>query len=292
MSKSLFISLFVILIISCFLPVSADNDISLSVNDKVNVYIESDDLRQGYDWDEEKEYNEIKKASITQTKNKTLVTLPNTTQYVIWLNKPESEDWHYFDIDFKIPYLQVNLSHMLESYDFPNIVLSGDFYRDDAYTSGDTLFRSFEFLSFPDAIPSAEIKTDNENGTCQFNISTSLKASKIDDDLLVSVLDFSIMHAPENGEIAFWLSSVYEEDYEALSKASIPMEIKKSCKNNKGDKISWETPKNSPAIVKQDGIFVISYEQLLKGSSDFLSADLDGDDDYEIENPKLMFEKK
>lgn len=292
MIKKYFFTLLVILIVSCYIPVSAENNISVSVNDKANVYIETEEYRQGYDWDEDKEYNEIKRAKITQTGNKTLVTLPNTEQYLFWFNKPESDDWHFFDVDFSVPYLKISIKEMLESYAYPNIVCSGDFYRDDYYSNGDTLFRTFELLSFPDAIPDADITAENEKGTCQFTISTSLEASKISDDILESVVDFNIMQAPENGEIAFWLSSVYEEDLEPLSRATFPMNITITCKNSNGEKMVAATPKSEPAMVKQDGIFVISYEKMLTGRSDFLSADLDGDGNYEIENPKLMFEIK
>ena len=44
---------------------------------------------------------------------------------------------------------------------------AGDFYRNDYYSSGDTLFRTFELLSFPDAIPDTVIWSLHGSWQCK-----------------------------------------------------------------------------------------------------------------------------
>ena len=247
----------------------------ISVNSDINIYIETDeDLRSGYDWENDQTFDEIDGVYITRTMGRSSASLPNDLKYYLWLNSPESEDWHVFDATITSPGRYLQLTNIAESYESPNFVYNPPTYNKSLGIE----FESFEVIGTADALPGVEFVITDEYGEYNFKFTTSFRNGnrKTPD----APVDFLIFHNYDEGEIGIWISALYEEDNELFSKATFDVAAEFTLWDEEGD-LNVVTPKSKPISLKNNGMFFFNYVDWQNGEGLTIEADLDGDDNYE-----------
>ena len=248
----------------------------ISVSSDINIYIETDnDLRAGYDWENDETYNEIDGVEISRTMGRTSALLPNDLKYYLWMNYPEMEDeGKTFDAIITSPGRYLKLTNVLEAYESPNFVYNPPTY----YKEQDIEFEAFEVMADGDQLPGVEFVITDEYGEYNFKFETTFRngRKKTPD----APVDFLIFHNYDEGEVGIWISALYDEDADKFSSSTFDVAAEFTLWDDDGE-LHVVTPKTKPISLKANGMFFFNYVDWQNGEDLKIEADLDGDDDYE-----------
>ena len=282
MNKSRFLLPFLV----CFILLTASNviyaeDFSMSLEDGVNYYIESDSgLRFGYDfWDEYKEYSEIQNGTSSAQNGKTVVTLPTDEPYWVWLEKPENDYSEPFDVEVSTPQSAVTFKQMHSSYGYASIHYAEDFnnYSDELIAT----------ICYPFFIPQIVIDPKTDLGPCQIAINTEFETSDDSDTFVEAPIVIQAFNNAKDNYSAFYIFANNEDNEIKYVDSYFNIDIEISYSDSAGVKRTAKT--NKSLQVNENGIFEIYYGDLINGTNDYFYADLDGDDNYEIEGAGSLF---
>ncbi len=247
----------------------------ISVNSDINIYIETDeDLRAGYDWENDETFDEIEGVEITRTMGRSSASLPNNLKYYLWMNSPESDDWKVFDATITSPGRFLSLTNIPEAYESPNFVYNPPTYNKKLGFE----FESFEVIASGDTLPGVEFVITDEYGEYNFKFDTTFRNGnrKTPD----APVDFLIFHNYDEGEIGIWISALYDEDADLFSKSTFDVTAEFTLWDEEGE-LHVTTPKTKPISLKNDGMFFFNYVDWQNGEDLKIEADLDGDEEYE-----------
>lgn len=260
------------------IPSSSDYEVEMnkiSVSSAINIYIETDeDLRAGYDWENDETYNEIPGVEVSRSMGRSSALLPKDLKYYLWMNYPESKTAKTFDAVITSPGRYLKLTNIQEAYSSPNFVYNPPTYHADM----DMEFEAFEIMANGDELPGVDFTITDEYGEYNFKFTTNMRNGnrKTPD----APVDFLIFHNYEEGEIGIWISALYEEDAELFSKATFDVAAEFTLWDDEG-KLRVNTPKTKPISMNENGMFFFNYVDWQNGEGLNIEADLDGDDVYE-----------
>ena len=248
----------------------------ISVSSAINIYIETDDdLRAGYDWENDETFDEIEGVEISRSMGRSSATLPNDLKYYLWMNYPEDEnEFKTFDATITSPGRYLKLTNVPEAYESPNFV-----YNPPTYNKAiDMEFESFEVMATADELPGVEFVITDEYGEYNFRFETTFRNGrrKTPD----APVDFFIFHNYDEGEIGIWISALYDEDADLFSGSTFDVAAEFTLWDDEGD-LHIITPKTKPISLKNNGMFFFNYVDWQNGEGLMVKADLDGDDEYE-----------
>ncbi|MBQ6342485.1 MAG: hypothetical protein IJI41_05125 [Anaerolineaceae bacterium] len=247
----------------------------ISVNSDINIYIETDqDLRAGYDWENDETFSEIPGVEISRTMGRSSALLPNDLKYYLWMNYPESKESKTFDAVITSPGRYLKLTNIQEAYESPNFVYNPPIYNEVL----DMEFESFEIMANGDELPGVDFTITDEYGEYNFKFTTTMRNGrrKTPD----APIDFLIFHNYEEGEVGIWISALYEEDANLFSNATFDVAAEMTLWDDDG-KLHVVTPKTKPISLNENGMFFFNYVDWQNGDMLLIKADLDGDDTYE-----------
>ena len=243
------------------------------VNKDVNIYIETDyNERSGYDWQDGNTYDEISGASVNKSVFRSSAKVPTDLKYYLWINSPEDRDANEaYYAEITSPGTILRLNNMLSSYTEPNFV-----YNPPLRDSGsDVQYEAFEIMADSQHLPVIEFTISDENGEYNFLFVTDT-TREISNDIPI---DFVIYHDYDYSQIGIWITAANEEDHDLFN--STKFEVN-------GEFYLWDDnserfvkTEKEPIILEIDGMFFFNYQNWLEGSGYYISADLEGDGDFE-----------
>ena len=279
MGRKLFIFIALELFFLCFYSsIYADDKISISLNNDISYYLETENGdRFGYDWEIDKEFNEIDNVGKTISQKDLTLELPADTNYYLWLNKPDSKNLTRFDVAVNALTFNLTLKGEPESYDFPNLVYTPAFLDSE---HGD-IYEIMEIMCYPDMLPGIVF----DNGICSVFAEPKLNSSGDYDQLKDIPVDILIGHNKSAEEFYYWISALDDDESMAFTNAKFDTNLNIVCET-----ADRKTLASGMVEMKIDGSFWVSYREMQQGYTPFFQADLDGNNIYEITDADGVFD--
>ena len=187
-----------------------DNSNMFSADADINVLIQDEyGNESGYDWEDDKTHDEIEGVSIRRSENGTTVMLPKDLSYDLWMNRPDEEEYAYFNASITAPGSVFQIDNVLESVDYSNM-----FYEPPTYDDVlEGTYETFGVIAKPDYLPKVTASLADGEDEYHFAFSTNYAG----DEAIDGHVQFSLYNDKENGILAFSVSPAGEEDEKALA---------------------------------------------------------------------------
>ena len=245
----------------------------IGVNSAINIYIETEDgLKSGYDWEDEKNYDQIPNVEIKRSMQRSTAKLPTDLVYYLWMNSPEKEEWTTFDVDITSPGTILYLTDVLESYEYPNFVYTPPTYDEE----NDVRYESFEVVASPAYLPGVEFVISDEFGEYRFAFQTEFNGNQE----IENNIDFLIYHDYDSGQLGIEIYAADDAETEMFKDTSFLISGEFFIYDENGEKQISTNPDN-PIELDVNGAFYINY--LDWQDSGILTIEQDADGDFELE---------
>lgn len=242
---------------------------NIAISSDVNLFIETDEgKKMGYDWIDKKVYREIPDAEIHRTTGQTYARISNDIPYYLWLNRPESLDWSTFDVSIATPGSVLNLSNVLESYEFPNIIYRPTQLIDDE----DFRFETFEIVAYPKYLPNVGLILSNRLGECFFDFSLSYEGN----DDLSSKINVYILNGYSVGMFGIELYAAKNADVDLFKDAVFTIDSNFTC-SSFNNRYHFSTEEQAPLQMKINSSLFLDFESWQNSGMLYITGDMDGD---------------
>ncbi len=245
----------------------------LFVNKDVNIYIETDaNQRSGYDWQDGNTYDEIPGVSVNKSVFRSSARIPNNKKYYLWINSPDAEAGNEaFYAEISSPGTILKLNNVLASYTEPNFVYSPP----NQNSSSGVKYEAFEIMADAGELPQIEFTISDENGEYNFLFLTEMTKRGS-----ASVpVDFVIYHDYEYSQIGIWITTANKQDLSSYRNAEFEVNGEFYLWDNQSER--YVKTEKAPVVMAINGMFFFNYANWLDGSGYFISADLNGNGDFE-----------
>ncbi len=184
----------------------------ININADLNIYIENaEGQKSGYDWKNNTNYRQVPDLELRRVFGQSSAKFVNDISYYLWVNNPNSRDWASFDINIISPGSVLNLTNMLESYEYPNIIYRP--FKPDKFNAPP--FETFEVVAYPNHLPGIEFIISNSIG--EFRVKYQITFDG-DADLSTKI-DFLIFHDFSTGQLGIEIHPAKEDEADLFANA-------------------------------------------------------------------------
>ena len=259
-------------------------DFSVSLNKDINYYIQTEDgFILGHDWETDEDFNEIRSAEVSNSGDKTVISLPSNNNYLFWCDNTK-DNLEPFNVDMQTPHSSISLMKVFSSYDYPQVVYTPVLVDE----SDGSKIEMFNLLSFPNTIPQIIFEPEINQGECQIVINSNLNSETNNNEFVKIPIQYIMYHAYEYGEVDIWLTAIDDNDKGKFNNLQFDLDILISCTDENNMTRLATTP--VPLPLQGEGYFRFFYQDMFEGSTGFFNADLDGNDQYEIKSSEGYFD--
>lgn len=251
---------------------------NIAVNSDVNLFIENESgLKTGLDWTDQKVYREIPDLEIHRFSGQTSARIADDIPYYLWLNQPDKLEWSTFDISITSPGSVLNLSNVLESYEFPNLIYKPARLSD----KNEHRFESFEIVAYPKYLPKVGLILSNRLGECFFDFELSYEG-----DLdLSSKIDIYVLNGYSAGVFGIVLYAAKNAEISLFKDAEFTINGRFSC-SSFDNEYHFNTEDQDPLRMKINSSLFIDFENWQNSGMLYINGDMDGD--WIIETIRLI----
>ncbi len=159
----------------------------------------------------------------------------------------------------------------MSSYKEPNFV-----YNPPTQSNpNEVRYEAFEIMADPDHLPRIEFNISDKNGEYRFLFLTKMDGGASRD----LPIDFIIYHDYDYSQIGIWIAAANKEQTSQFRNALFEINAEFYLWDDQNER--FVSTRNSPITMDINGMFFFNYKNWLEGKGNYISADLEGNGDFE-----------